>query len=108
MGERTITCSWCQRRNRVPEGALVEARCGRCESPLTYYTWFAPALRGGAVMRTVQYVGAAALLAVLLGPPLLDWLETDPIRLHDRPSGDGELTALRDQIAGEAPEEPAE
>lgn len=105
MAERTIVCSWCQRRNRVPDGMLVEASCGRCESALTYYTWFAPAVRGGGVMRAVQLAGGAALLAVLLGPPLLDWLETEPFRLHDRPAGEGELSALGEIIAGKAPEE---
>lgn len=105
MAEQTIVCSWCNRRNRVPAGLLVDATCGRCESALTYYTWLAPAFRGGGFARVVQYAGGAALLAVLLGPPLLDWLATEPFRLHDRPAGEGELTVLSEAIAGEALEE---
>ena len=102
MTEQTMTCGHCGRRNRVPAGYLVEASCGRCESALTWYTWLAPAFRGGAVMRAVQVVGAAAILAVLLGPPLVDWLESEPFRLHDRPLDQAELTFPGDEIEGEA------
>ena len=40
-----------------------------------------------------------------LGPPLLDWLESEPFRLQDRQSGEGELAILSDRIAGDPPAE---
>ena len=101
MSERTITCSHCNRQNRVPERLLVEASCGRCESALTWYTWVAPAVHGGALTRGILSLGAAALLALLLGPPLVEWLETEPFRLNDRPRAEGSLSVLSDELAGE-------
>ena len=103
MSERTIECGWCRRRNRVPQGLLVEAACGRCQSALTYYTWIAPAVRAGGVRRGIQVVAGAAAIAVLLGPPLLEWWETEPFRLTDRPAAETDAVVSLASPVGGAP-----
>lgn len=83
MDERSIRCGECGRMNRLPEGLFVNARCGRCEWPLTVWTWTLMIVRNRSVQVTAQAVAATMLLVVLFGNDVAAWWESKPFRLHE-------------------------
>ena len=65
----------------MPEGFLVEARCGRCESALTAWTILAGVLRTKGFSRTLQLGLAAGVLVAVFAGDVADWWQSEPFSL---------------------------
>ena len=101
MTQRSVQCTDCGRKNRLPEGFLIEARCGRCETALTYYTWVAAGLRSRGLIRGVQVIGGLALLTAIFGGDLVAWWESEPFRLNVAPAADAEASVPDGSLAAD-------